>query len=213
MRMVYTHAPEEVFYPARDRLVESFTRWARIRGREVDPFVVEALVEHRWADGDGLLCRWSPADLAEALLDWFPRAVSVTASERTLVLPTVAVFVDYLFTEDLADALCAGREELHAALSAMTGEFDAAMADEYGAQRLRDKALTLMVVNKTGTDLTSPLSIAGFHANRKAQRFTYGPADLAAIARGADLPVTGGTISATYPANSITLLVLPARRH
>ena len=81
----------------------------------------------------------------------------------------------------------------------------------YAAQRSSDRALTVMVVNKTGTELTSPLSVAGFTGNRTAQRFTYSPADLTSIVRGDDLPVTRGTATATYPANSITLLVLPRR--
>jgi hypothetical protein len=79
----------------------------------------------------------------------------------------------------------------------------------YAAQRSSDKALTVMVVNKTGGDLTSPLSVAGFDSTGAAQRFTYGPADLGAIVRGDDLPVGNGHVDATYPANSITLLVLP----
>lgn len=89
----------------------------------------------------------------------------------------------------------------------------------YGAQRSSDKALTVMVVNKTGNDLTSRLSIAGLHgkghgkATGKVQRFTYSPADLTTITRGTDLPVSHGGVSATYPANSITLLVLPQRHH
>ncbi|HEX6467693.1 MAG TPA: glycoside hydrolase family 44 protein [Streptosporangiaceae bacterium] len=82
----------------------------------------------------------------------------------------------------------------------------------YGAQRTSDRALTVMVINKTGSDLTSRLSVAGFNCKGRAQRYTYSPADLASIARGADLPVTGGSVSATYPANSITLLVLPRHR-
>jgi hypothetical protein len=82
----------------------------------------------------------------------------------------------------------------------------------YGAQRSSDKALTLVIINKTGGDLTSPLSIARFNGKGKAQRFTYSPADLTSIVRGEDLPVTHGEISATYPANSITVLVVPRRR-
>ncbi|WP_410573332.1 glycoside hydrolase family 44 protein [Amycolatopsis sp. cmx-4-61] len=78
----------------------------------------------------------------------------------------------------------------------------------YGAQRRCDGAVTLMVVNKTGTDLASPLSIAGFGTGT-AQRFTYGPAALTSIVRGADLAVQRGRVTTTYPANSITLLVLP----
>lgn len=79
----------------------------------------------------------------------------------------------------------------------------------YAAQRSSDKALTVMVVNKTGGDLTSPLSVAGLDSTGTAQRFTYGQADLDAIVRGGDLQVSNGQVDATYPANSITLLVLP----
>jgi hypothetical protein len=81
----------------------------------------------------------------------------------------------------------------------------------YAAQRSCDRALTVMVVNKTGGDLTSRLTLAGFHGRDRAQRFTYGPADLTSIVRGEDLRVTRGGVSATYPANSVTLLVLPQR--
>lgn len=82
----------------------------------------------------------------------------------------------------------------------------------YGAQRRCDGALTLMVINKTGAELGSPLSIAGFSTG-KAQRFTYSPATLSSIARGDDLPVNRGRVTTTYPANSITLPVLPQRGH
>jgi hypothetical protein len=92
-------------------------------------------------------------------------------------------------------------------VSAVSG--DQGQLAVYGAQRSSDGALTVMVINKTGNDLTSPLSVAGVNGQGPAQRFTYGTADLASIARGTDLPVTNGGISATYPANSITLLVLP----
>ncbi|MFB9235246.1 glycoside hydrolase family 44 protein [Plantactinospora siamensis] len=79
----------------------------------------------------------------------------------------------------------------------------------YGAQRTADGALTLMVLNKTGGDLTAPLSVAGFDSTGTAQRYSYGPANLASIVHGADVPVNAGAVNATYPANSITLLVLP----
>jgi hypothetical protein len=52
----------------------------------------------------------------------------------------------------------------------------------------------------------------GFNDTGTAQRFTYGPTDLTSIARGSDLAVNGGTVDATYPANSITLVVLPRSR-
>jgi hypothetical protein len=81
----------------------------------------------------------------------------------------------------------------------------------YASQRSSDKALTVMVINKTAEDQTSSLSIAGFRSLAKAQRYTYSPANLNEIVRGDDLVPARGAIAATYPANSITLLVLPRR--
>jgi hypothetical protein len=130
MRMVFTAAPDEVFYPARDRLVAAFDRWARRQRRTVDPFIVEALIEHRWDAGDGLLCRWHPADLREALLDWFPRKVTMPPGEWQTVVPTVHAFVDFLFAEDLADRHCAEPDHLHAVLEGLAGDFDVAMGDQ-----------------------------------------------------------------------------------
>ncbi|WP_405150912.1 fibronectin type III domain-containing protein [Sphaerisporangium sp. NBC_01403] len=89
----------------------------------------------------------------------------------------------------------------------------------YGATRRSDGALTLMVVNKTGSDLTSPLTVTGRAPGGTAQVYRYSGADLAAIVRDTDLPLrpvpaasshgTSATVvSATYPANSITELVV-----
>jgi hypothetical protein len=130
MRMVFTATPDEVFYPARDRLVVAFEKWARRQRRPADAFVVETVLEHRWADGDGLLCRWQSADFHEVLAGWFPRQVTIPPGEWDLVIPTMHAFVDFLFAEDLADARCSEADELHATLDALTEEFDAAMSDE-----------------------------------------------------------------------------------
>lgn len=81
----------------------------------------------------------------------------------------------------------------------------------YAAQRSSDHALTVTVINKTGEDLTSTLSIAGFRCTGAAKRFTYSPADLTAIVGDDDLAVHQGGVTATYPADSITTLVLPRR--
>jgi hypothetical protein len=128
--MVFTDAPDEVFYPARARLVAAFDGWARRQRRPADPFVVEGLLDHRWEAGDGILCRWRPADLRETLLDWYPRQVTMPPGEWQTVLPTVHAFVDFLFAEDLADARCAEPDHLHAALDELAADFDAAMGDQ-----------------------------------------------------------------------------------
>ncbi len=90
----------------------------------------------------------------------------------------------------------------------------AASADQgqlavYAAQRTADGALTLMVINKTANNLTSAVSLAGVTPAGAAQVYRYSAANLAAIVRQADQPVTAGGFIATFPANSITLLVVP----
>jgi len=78
----------------------------------------------------------------------------------------------------------------------------------YAAQRSTDGALTVQVVNKTGGDLTSTLSVHNASTSA-AQVFTYSAANLGAIVQGADATFSAGAVSHTYPANSITLLVIP----
>lgn len=80
----------------------------------------------------------------------------------------------------------------------------------YGAQRSSDRALTLMIINKTGSDLTSNLTLAGFSPAASAQVYSYSNANLSAIVRQSDRAVSATGFSATYPANSITLVVIPS---
>jgi hypothetical protein len=79
----------------------------------------------------------------------------------------------------------------------------------YGAQRSSDNALTLMLINKTGSDLTSSLSLSGFSPGATAKVYRYSPANLNAIVAQPDQVVNASGFSATYPANSITLVVIP----
>lgn len=81
----------------------------------------------------------------------------------------------------------------------------------YAAQRTKDGALTLVVINKTGTDLDAPLAVTGFDAAGPVRIWRYSGANLGAIAREADGTMTGGAVTLAYPARSISLLVLPAR--
>ncbi len=89
----------------------------------------------------------------------------------------------------------------------------AASADQgqvaiYAALR-SDSNLTLMVINKTGNDVTTPLSIANFQAAGIANVWRYSAAQPGTIAAQPDVAVSANTISGVFPANSITLLVVP----
>jgi len=80
----------------------------------------------------------------------------------------------------------------------------------FAAER-SDTGLTLMVINKTITsDLSSAIQISNFTADSAAQVWQYGPANLRAIVRQADASVSGNAVTATFPANAITLIIIPA---
>ena len=68
-----------------------------------------------------------------------------------------------------------------------------------------------MVINKTASDLDAPLSVAGFKAAGPVRVWRYSGADLGSIDRRPDAALAGGAVTLTYPARSITLLVLSRR--
>ncbi|WP_155359180.1 glycoside hydrolase family 44 protein [Acrocarpospora macrocephala] len=85
----------------------------------------------------------------------------------------------------------------------------------YGAERTSDGALTVMVVNKSGAELTSAVDVTGRFAPA-AQVHRYGASDLTAITRAPDQALTqtatGSTFTHTFPADSITLFVVPQQK-
>ncbi|MCX6047635.1 MAG: hypothetical protein NT075_21260 [Chloroflexi bacterium] len=78
----------------------------------------------------------------------------------------------------------------------------------YAAQRSNDSALTLMIINKTGGDLTSRVNLANFVPGN-ARVYRYSANNLGAIEPLADQVVAADGFNATFPANSITLVVVP----
>jgi uncharacterized protein (TIGR03437 family) len=78
----------------------------------------------------------------------------------------------------------------------------------YGALR-SDGNLTAMVINKAGQDLSSTLTLANFSAAATAQVWRYSAANLNAIVQQPGAAVGGGQIVTVFPANSITLLLVP----
>jgi hypothetical protein len=80
----------------------------------------------------------------------------------------------------------------------------------YAAQRSLDGALTLVVINKSNDNLTSELALSGFTPSSFAQVYRYSPVNLDDIERLPDQAVSGGGFTTTYPASSITMIVVPA---
>lgn len=83
----------------------------------------------------------------------------------------------------------------------------------YAALRGSDGSMTLIIINKTGTDLDSSVSISGFGIPKAniatALVYRYSATNLSTIERAPDQSVSGSGFSARFPANSITLVVIP----
>lgn len=80
----------------------------------------------------------------------------------------------------------------------------------YAANRSSDGALTLMVINKTGGELTSTTTITGTAPGSIGHVYRYSSANLSSIVQNADVSLEGNNFTATYPANSITLIAFEA---
>ena len=87
---------------------------------------------------------------------------------------------------------------------------DQSLLSIYAAQRSSDSSLTLMIINKAmTTSVTGTVNIAGFVPAAGAQVYRYGNANLNAITPLAVQAIAGGGFTASFPVNSITLLLIP----
>jgi hypothetical protein len=93
----------------------------------------------------------------------------------------------------------------------------AASADQgklsiYAAERSSgDKALTILVLNKTFGELSSTIAFSGFSAQPAAKAYRYSTDNPAAIVRLADTPLGNRSFSGAFPAMSMTLFVIGER--
>lgn len=78
----------------------------------------------------------------------------------------------------------------------------------FAARRTSDGALTIMLIKKITGSETATVNLSNFVPARNAKRYQLDSAN--AIAHLADVAVSSSSISLTLPAQSITLLVVPA---
>jgi len=78
----------------------------------------------------------------------------------------------------------------------------------FAALRARDQALTLIFINKTATDLASPIQISNFSSNGRASVYQYSHANLGSIQKMPDQAIGATPFNTVFPANSITLWVI-----
>jgi hypothetical protein len=80
----------------------------------------------------------------------------------------------------------------------------------YASLRPADGALTVIAINKTGSAQNAALALAHFTPSGPAKVYRYSGANLTKITAQADQAVSTSGFSASYPANSITLFVIPS---
>lgn len=88
---------------------------------------------------------------------------------------------------------------------------DQSQLSVYAAQKTSDSSLTLMIINKTiTTSVTGTVSVgSSFVPAASAQVYRYSDANLSAIVSLPAQAITAGGFSASFPANSITLVRIP----
>ncbi len=87
----------------------------------------------------------------------------------------------------------------------------------YAAERSSDGALTVVIINKSATPLSAALTIfangrakSAFSGGSAAQRYQYSAANPSAITQLPNLTLQNGFLITDFPANSLTLAVVPA---
>ncbi len=86
---------------------------------------------------------------------------------------------------------------------------DQSQLSVYAAERTSDSAMTLMVINKTSSSITSNVSISNFTPASIASVYRYSDANLGAIVQQPDQAVSPTGFSASFPPNSITIVIIP----
>jgi hypothetical protein len=95
-------------------------------------------------------------------------------------------------------------------VSVLAASTDKSKLHVYAAQRAADGAVTLVVVNKSGADITSALALSNHELKGKAQLYLFSQAKPTSVAAQPDVALSdAGNIVVTYPAQSASLLVIP----
>ena len=79
----------------------------------------------------------------------------------------------------------------------------------YAARRTADGALTMVVINKSHDDLHAPIAIRNGPVAKTADVWRYGGGEIQRIVPDSSVAVVAGHVDAAFPAQSITVVVVP----
>ncbi len=135
MQLELDQDDEAGFGRVRSQLLDGFGGWLRTQPRLDEAAAHDAAVDAgialdwKFGYGDGHLGRWTTGDVAEFLLSWCPRKLSVSAADSVSIPGSIAAFTDYLAAEGLLASGSASPARLRAAATGAADEFLTAMSD------------------------------------------------------------------------------------
>jgi hypothetical protein len=107
MRLQIPQEDETGFEHAKDWLLDGFGRWLR-EERRLDDGLAHLVIwgaaialDWKFSYDDGDLVRWTTSDVAEFLLRWCPRKLSVSREDSVPIPGSIATFTDYLAAKKL----------------------------------------------------------------------------------------------------------------
>ena len=92
--------------------------------------------------------------------------------------------------------------------SVLASSANQAQLSIYAAERTSDKALTMIVLNKTSAAITSKLAITNYKTTGAAAIYSYSSANLKAIVAKGKVSLASDTLTYDYPAYSATVIVV-----
>ncbi|MGC8463684.1 MAG: hypothetical protein ACP5P9_08465 [Acidimicrobiales bacterium] len=182
MRLDIDHEDESAFRDARGALLDRFAMWARreigVGAEGADELAgdVGVALDWKWSYADGRLATWLPGDVAEFLLEWCPRKLSVTQADCISIPPALGAFFAFLDDEGLIGVGSSPSTELVDLLATLADEFVAAMGDrsKFGMAKSMFAAAA-----DEGVDVSDPAELMewmeGFNDKPDEERFRILP--------------------------------------
>ncbi len=135
MQLELRQDDEAGFGRVRGQLLDGFGSWLKTQPGLDEAAAHDATIDAgialdwKFGYGDGHLGRWTTGDVAEFLLRWCPRKLSVSQADSVTIPGSIATFTDYLAAERLLAPGSASPARLRAAATGAVGEFVTAMGD------------------------------------------------------------------------------------
>jgi hypothetical protein len=153
------------FYQARPEILASFRVWLLQQGSALESTIdgitgdVGIVLDWKWGYADGDLGSWSVLDIAEFLLEWCPRKLSVPPERCDVILVALREWLGYLDAAKLSTSDTEPVAILMNAIAAMRDDFIAAMGDrsKFG----QAKSLVSLAVDD-GVDMSDPQQFQEF---------------------------------------------------